>query len=226
MTAEKTWDAIATSFDATRRKPWSQCLQFINTFTTSDIVVDIACGNGRHLIPCALQCHQAIGIDLSRNLLHIVQRKAEQDNITNITLLHANAVNLPLSENTVDNVLFIASLHNIQGHHLRLRSLYETRRILKQGGRALISVWSRWQDRYRKYFQKQWFYRQSTGEFGDTTIWWRQHGLNIPRYYHLYSRQEFYKDLIDAGFTLLAMEETFLRSTHYPDNFFALVQKE
>jgi len=225
MTAEKTWDTIATSFDATRRKPWSQCLAFINTLTPSDIVADIACGNGRHLIPCAQQCRHAIGIDFSRNLLHIVQTEVKQENITNITLLHANAVDLPLKDNSVDKILFIASLHNIQGRHLRLRSLVEIRRILKHEGRALISVWSRWQDRYRKYFQKQWFCRQRGREFGDTTIWWRQHGLNVPRYYHLYSRREFHKDLIDAGFTLLTMEETFLRSTRYPDNFFAIVQK-
>jgi hypothetical protein len=37
--SEKTWDAIAQSFDATRRKPWKQCIDFIDTFTKEDLVV-------------------------------------------------------------------------------------------------------------------------------------------------------------------------------------------
>jgi ubiquinone/menaquinone biosynthesis C-methylase UbiE len=226
VTTEHTWDAIATSFDATRRKPWPQCLSFITTLKPSDIAVDIACGNGRHLIPCARQCHRVIGIDISRNLLDIVQKKVKHENIGNVTLLHANAVDIPLEDNTVDGVLFIAALHNIQRRHQRIHSLGEVQRILKHGGRALISVWSRWQDRFRRHFQNQWFYREGAGEFGDTTIWWRQHGLNIPRYYHLYSKLEFEKDMTDAGLILRTMEETYLRSTRYPDNFFAVVQKE
>jgi tRNA (uracil-5-)-methyltransferase TRM9 len=226
FTVEHTWDAIATSFDATRRKPWPQCLTFINTLKPSDIAVDIGCGNGRHLLPCARQCHQIIGIDISRNLLDIVQKKVKQQNIANVTLLHANAIDIPLKDDTVYGVLFIAALHNIQRRYLRVRSLSEVRRILKHEGRALISVWSRWQDRYRKHFQKQWFYREGGREFGDTTIWWRHQGLNIPRYYHLYSKREFEKDLTDAGLVLHTMEETYLRSTRYPDNFFAVVQKD
>jgi len=37
--SEKTWDAIAQSFDATRRKPWKQCIDFIDTFTKKDLIV-------------------------------------------------------------------------------------------------------------------------------------------------------------------------------------------
>ena len=73
--SEKTWDAIAKSFDSTRRKPWKQCIDFINNLSPSATVLDAGCGNGRHLIPCAKHCKRVIGVDLSNNLLNIVRKK-------------------------------------------------------------------------------------------------------------------------------------------------------
>jgi len=32
--SEETWNAIAQSFDDTRRKPWQQCIDFINSLPT------------------------------------------------------------------------------------------------------------------------------------------------------------------------------------------------
>ncbi|MCK5031476.1 MAG: class I SAM-dependent methyltransferase, partial [Thermoplasmatales archaeon] len=134
--SEKTWGAIAQSFDATRRKPWKQCIDFIDTFTKEDLVVDVCCGNGRHLIPCAKHCKKAIGIDLSRELLYIVQKKLDENNLDNTNLLHSDVVHIPLKHDTVDAVLYIASLHNIKGRDRRIQSLREVRRILKNDGKA------------------------------------------------------------------------------------------
>jgi tRNA G46 methylase TrmB len=64
VSAEKTWDAIAESFNLTRQKPWKFCLNFISSLKNSDFVADIGCGNGRHLLPCAYNCSHAIGVDI------------------------------------------------------------------------------------------------------------------------------------------------------------------
>ena len=113
--AEETWDAIAESFDTTRQKPWKFCLDFIRSLKNTDVVADIGCGNGRHLLPCAENCSHAVGVDISQNLLRIVQKKLHNKNIGNVSLIHADVVQLPLADNSLDAVLFIASLHNIQG---------------------------------------------------------------------------------------------------------------
>jgi len=203
-------------FDATRRKPWKQCIDFIDTFTK-----DVCWGNGRHLIPCAKRCKKAIGIDLSRELLYIVQKKLDIAN-----LLHSNVVYIPLKHNTVDAVLYIASLHNIKGRDRRIQSLREVERILKNDGKALISVWSRWQDRYRKQFFKKWFTQMGQAEFGDIDIYWRQHGLNIPRFYHLYSKREFLSDLRKADLEIIDIQDVKMHSEKHPDNYFAVVKKK
>ena len=78
--SEKTWDIIAKSFDNTRRTPWQDVIDFINELSSSDVVADIGCGNGRHLILCVEKCKSVIGLDISRNLLRITQNKFKGKN--------------------------------------------------------------------------------------------------------------------------------------------------
>jgi len=223
--SQLTWDAIAKSFDFTRKKPWKQCVEFINKCSKNDTIADVGCGNGRHLLPSAKICNNAIGIDISSELLKIVKNRLYENKIDNVVLLHSDLVNLPLKDNSVDAVLFIASLHNVKGRKNRAKALCEVRRILKKDGKALISVWSRWQDKYRKMFFKKWFTSIGKNEFGDIDIFWRQHGLNIPRFYHLYSKKEFKNDIIDAGLKIIELKSEKIISKKYPDNFFAIVQR-
>lgn len=220
-----TWDSIAQSFDLTRKKPWKQCLEFINKCSENDTIADIGCGNGRHLIPSAKICNQAIGIDISNKLLKIVKNRLNENKIENVLLLQSDLVNLPIKDSSVDLELFIASLHNVKGRENRIKALIEARRILKKDGKALISVWSRWQDRYRKIFFKKWFTSIGKNEFGDIDIYWRQHGLNIPRFYHLYSKKEFRNDIIEAGLKIIELKSEKIISKKYPDNFFAVVKR-
>ena len=223
--SEETWDKIAKSFDLTRKKPWKQCIDFINKQTKDNIIADIGCGNGRHLIPSAYKFKKVIGVDLSNNLLKIVKEKIEKENLKNIFLIHSDVRNLPIKSDTVDIILYIATLHNIEGKNNRIQSLKEIRRILKTNGKALVSVWSRWQDKFRTQFFKKWFTQSGENEFGDINIYWRQHGLNIHRFYHLYSKNEFINDINQANFSIIEIKEVKIHSKKYPDNFFALLEK-
>lgn len=223
VSAEKTWDAIAESFDLTRQKTWKFCLDFISSLKNSDIVADIGCGNGRHLLPCAHNCFHVIGVDISQKLLRIVQNKLSIKHIINVSLIHADVVQLPLADNSLNAVLFIASLHNIKGRENRYRALQEVSRVLKPKGVALISVWSRWQDMYWWYFMKQFIVRSQ--EFGDIDVFWKQHNLNLPRFYHLYSRREFLRELRDAHFYIQDIQSVKIHSKRFSDNIFAVVKK-
>ena len=130
---------------------------------------------------------------------------------------------MPFKENIVDAVLFIASLHNIKGRERRIHCLKELRRILKKDGIALVSVWSRWQDKYRKQFSKKLLIPKGKKEFGDIDIYWRQHSLNIPRFYHLYSKREFISDLKKADLEIFEIQNVKIHSEKHPDNYFAIV---
>lgn len=221
--AQETWNAIAESFDTTRQKPWKYCLNFIQTLQKDDVVADIGCGNGRHLVPCAEQCASVFGVDISIKMLRIAKKKIQGGSHRNVTLVHADAVHLPFNENSFDAVLFIASLHNIHGKVHRISALNELRRVLKPNAVALISVWSRWQKKYYRFFLKQFFIRP--GEFGDIEVCWRQHNLNHPRFYHMYSKNEFYRELHRTGFDIIRLDCVRIHSKRYPDNYFALVRR-
>jgi alkylated DNA repair protein alkB family protein 8 len=221
--SEQTWDTIAESFDTTRRKPWQQCIDFINELPKSAVVADLGCGNGRHLIPCAERCKKVIGLDISRNLLKITLDEIGKKELGNVNLIHGNLVDLPFKNNSLDAILYIASLHNIKGRENRICSLKEVKRVLKEDGRALISVWSRWQDKFRIYFLKQLFNHK--GEFGDIEIYWKQHKLNVPRFYHLYSKSEFVDDIEHTGLNIKNIFSVKLYSKQSSDNYFTIVTK-
>jgi len=223
--SKNTWNSIAKSFDSTRRKTWKECIDFIDSLPKNSVVADIGSGNGRHLIPCAQRVKKVIGIDVSDELLKIVQKKVDKNNLKNVELVQSDAVDLPLKDNSVDAVLFIATLHNIQKKHRRIMALEEVRRILKPEGKAIISVWSRWQDKFRKDFIKRCVLRYERKEFGDIKLHWKQHGLNVPRYYHLYSKREFVKDLKESNLILEELKAVKLHSKKHPDNYFAIVRK-
>jgi alkylated DNA repair protein alkB family protein 8 len=218
------WEKIAESFDRTRQLPWKECINFINSLPEGNTVLDLGCGNGRHLIPCAERCRKVIGIDLSINLLNIVRKKLNKAKIGNAELIRADAKNLPIKSEVFDSALFIAALHNIQGRKNRIEALKELKRVLKANGKSLITVWSRW-NRWKKHFLRELlafpiylFKKKELKEFGDIIIPWKGNGMDVPRFYHLYAKREFERDVRRSG---LAIESI----SHVGENFFLIARK-
>lgn len=222
--SEKTWDAIADSFDLTRKKPWKQVVSFIQSIAPIDNLLDIGCGNGRHIISSSSMVKNVIGIDISTNLLKITKRHILKQEIRNVSLIHASSLDIPIASNSVDVILYIASLHNISGQTNRLISLRELRRILKSQGKAMISVWSQDQPRFKKQIQQS--VQSQNSEMGDIFVHWRQHDLNVPRFYHLYNKKEFIEDIRKARLRIINIEEIQLSSKTVNDNYFAIVEKQ
>lgn len=219
-----TWNTIAQSFNKTRQKPWKPCLSFINTLPKQILAADFGCGNGRHLITLSKHCANVIGLDISTELLHITQQNFIRQQLPPPPLIHASLPTIPLKDSCIDAALFIASLHNIKGKTHRIKALEEIHRVLKPKGTVLISVWTQEQERFRNHINKH--NEKDTLETGDIYINWNKDSLQIPRYYHLYQKEEFSEDLKSAGFTIRSMTEECLASKKYPDNYFTVVQKD
>jgi len=219
--SEKTWDCIAKSFNATRRKPWTQVIDFVNTLSSSDMVADIGCGNGRHLVVCVEKGINIVGVDISTNLLSLAQSKVSSQQ-SSVAFVQGDLAHIPLKDERFDAVLYIAALHIIKGRTNRTQSLQELHRILKSEGKALVSVWSREQERFRDCFGDK---KKSDGELGDIEIYWRQHNLQVPRFYHLYSKDEFIEDIEKSGLQIETITDAKIKSKQYPDNYFAVVRK-
>lgn len=215
-----TWNTIAKSFDHTRNQTWDFCLEFIKSISDDTVCADLGCGNGRHLIPLAQRAKHAIGLDISNNLLQITQKMLNHHHITNILLVQGDLVHLPFKSNVFDHIIYIAALHNIKGKKNRIQSLIELYRVLTPKGKALVSVWSQDQSRFKDKLK-----HQQTGEPGDIIIYWRQHKLNIPRFYHLYQKNEFKQELEAADFSIQSLKDLHITSKKEVDNYYAIVKK-
>lgn len=218
------WDCIATSFDVTRQRPWTQISVFLDSEQRNGYLIDIGCGNGRHLTVQLQKNWTLIGVDISRNLLSIAQENIKENYTNNISFIQATASNLPFINDSVDRCLYIASLHTLRTKQDRINSLQELCRILKPGAKALISVWNKDQERFKQFFKEKKRLYPFLSD-GDIIVYWRQHHHNIPRFYHLYTKQEFIKELTQIGFIIQRFEEVNIASKNSIDNFFATVKK-
>lgn len=177
------YESIAPFFQHTRTYVWDWIPYFIEGFPNTALICDIGCGNGRNMLP--YQC-KFIGIDNCQNLLYICRQKSH-----NVIL--SDMCNLPINAASVDGILSIASFHHLQNIERRQKALGEMYRILREGGRVLLSVWSIKQPKKtRRTFKK----------YGDTMVPWNQRGEIYIRYYYIFRIEELRELIINAGFKI------------------------
>jgi ubiquinone/menaquinone biosynthesis C-methylase UbiE len=118
--------------------------------TAGDRVLDLGCGEGRHVISVYLeQDVDAVGVDLSMADLQTTRSKFEEfaggmPSRSSFTLSTANALALPFADNSFDKVICSEVLEHIPDYQGALK---EIDRILKPGGLFCASVPRRWPER-------------------------------------------------------------------------------
>ena len=126
---------------------------------------------------------------MSRGLLaQARERVAGTDARTAVRLVQGDAASLPVSTKTVDLAVYVATLHHLPSRELRVASLDELARVLAPAGRALVSAWSTAHDRF-----------DAEDGFDTTVDWTLPGGERVPRFYHIYSPEEFRADLDESG---------------------------
>jgi tRNA (uracil-5-)-methyltransferase TRM9 len=201
-----TYDRIAEHFSKTREYPWPEIEEFLAD-RTGIVAVDIGCGNGRHTELLAAHADRAVGVDASRGLLNEARERAA-DHDFDADLVAGDAERLPLATNIADLAVYIATIHHLPDRDARVASLDELARVLTADGDALVSAWSTTHDKFDRE------------ESFDTTVdWTLPGGETVPRFYHVYSPDEFRTDLANSA---LAVAETFTAS----GNCYAVVHGE
>ena len=95
--------------------------------------LDLACGPGIYVRPLAKSIPDAtfIGLDLSLPMLNYMSRKIMAENINNIILIHANAMDLPFPDDEFNAVNCFGAIHLFSDLDQVFREIY---RVLKKGG--------------------------------------------------------------------------------------------
>jgi ubiquinone/menaquinone biosynthesis C-methylase UbiE len=200
----KTYDKIAEEFDATRAESIKEFELFTSYVKPGARIADIGCGNGR--LVRFLQNVSAkwpspkydyTGLDNSAALLALAKKRYPDE-----TFNHGDLLKLPLEDGTTDTIFCIRAFHHLPSPAARLESLKEMRRILKNNGTLIITVWNLWQKKYLQYVLRGFLrFIYSLGGFApnDTFIPW---GKKAKRYYHAFTPMELNKIVSAAGFEI------------------------
>jgi ubiquinone/menaquinone biosynthesis C-methylase UbiE len=134
---ETIYNSICDTFDKTRHSPWPCVLNFLNALPSGSKILDVGCGNGRHLSIRDGDCDM-YGCDISANMIEKAKSKNKHVEIRKIN----TAASLPYPDNYFDGLICIAVIHHIVDKYERERAILEMQRVVKPGGKILITVWS------------------------------------------------------------------------------------
>ena len=177
------YENIAPHFSNTRVYTWNWIKEFIYKIPLNSTIVDIGCGNGRNML---FKDYNFIGIDNCENFIKICLDR-------NLNVILGNMTNIPLSNNSCDAIICIASFHHLYNEINRLLCLLELKRILKNNGEILLSVWSINQpEKTHRKFEK----------YGNNLISWNKFGKIYNRYYYIFQITEIYNLFKKSGLYL------------------------
>ncbi len=138
------YNKIAEDFSYTRTAFWNE-LNFIKgLIKEGDNILDLGCGNGRFFEQLKGKNIKYTGSDASENLLKIAKEKYGKE----AKFIHTDTLNLPFKDNSFDIIISFAVLHHIPSKKFRDQFIKEARRVLKNDGILIISVWNLWQKKF------------------------------------------------------------------------------
>ena len=174
------YDNIAEHFSDTRYCIWDFVKNFLDKQVSSQKGIEIGCGNGKHL--CIRNDLDIIGIDSCEKFVDICTKK-------NIRVFQQNCCNLTFTDNSFDYAMSVAVFHHLSTDIRRYNALKEMIRILKPGGKGMISVWSLEQTNRNNNMKKRLFVP------GDNYVpWMRKKDKKIfKRYYYIFNESMFKK---------------------------------
>jgi len=168
-----------------------------------DKILDSGCANGRLYGVLKEKRVDYFGTDISERLVEIAEKNYPEGNFQ-----IANALNLPLADNSFDKIYSISVIHNIPSRDFQLQYLKESRRVLRSGGLLILRVWDFWKRKegwrlFLKYaFLK--LVRKSKLDFYDVLIPWKDsRGKTVvERYFHCFKKREIENLIKKAGFKI------------------------
>ena len=111
----KNWDKIAPTFNkSAKRDDYHKLIVKQLNLTPKTTVLDLGCGDGSITIPIAKQAKQVTGIDSSKEMLKILNKRCEEEKINNINTIKMDIENIKQEKlGEYDIVLASRSLNNI-----------------------------------------------------------------------------------------------------------------
>jgi len=244
---KKIYDILALDYHQKRFYPWKDFELFYNELIQEGVSfngynIDLGCANGRNFKIFLQSDIKLIGIDNSIEFLKISRNRLKTGNNysmkerRSIELIQSDINAIPIRPEAVNNIFSIAAIHHIKNIHNRNYVLEQIYAILKNNGLLFLTLWRKYQKKYRYYFIRDWFKRLYSSsyrlkqnnldlaEHGDKFIPWTisKENLTYNRFYHFFSRKELKKLLRSFVINFVIK----FGGPNKKDNFFVLAKKE
>ncbi|MBS3073573.1 methyltransferase domain-containing protein [Candidatus Pacearchaeota archaeon] len=193
---EKIWDEISTNWKTFRVVPVKEAVDFIKKCKGN--VLDLGCGSGRNFVKIPGKIY---GVDFSKKQLKYSEESANKNKMS-LILKKARAEKLPFKDNFFDKIICIATIHCIDSEKKREKALQEILRVLKKGGEALITIWNKDQEKFKK-------------EPKEIMIAWSINNKKLMRYYYLYDKKEISHLVTGVGFKIIKILDKANKDSKY-----------
>ncbi|GBD34164.1 2-methyl-6-phytyl-1,4-hydroquinone methyltransferase [bacterium HR34] len=221
------FNKIASEFSRTRLSNWDFISYFLKYVKHGDKVLDFGCGNGRlyHLLSKNKNIYY-YGVDVSENLVKIAQNNLPTGESCQVKVME-DPLKLDFPDNFFDVVFSIAVFHHIPSKDFRNKILAEIKRLLKDNGFFVITVWNL-RRKYRKTFIKN-FILKLFGKWKfdlfDIFVPWKNSRGEVlcERYVHCFSKKELEKIVLENGFEIL--ESGYMPSSKNRQNIYLVCKK-
>ena len=136
---EGAFDRIGREFDLAREAPWEFVVDWLRGLECPPgPLLDLGCGNGRHMQLAGSMGYECVGVDASAQMLAAARRRLGPS----ARLVRGDVRAIPLGPMAASVVLCVAVVHHIRDGRDRARAVLEVARAMRPGGHALISVWA------------------------------------------------------------------------------------
>lgn len=128
------YDVMNSVISFKRHKAWRKDTMKRMKVQKGDHALDLCCGTGDWTIALAESVGEngkVIGLDFSKNMLKVAEKKVNENNLRQVDLIHGNAMELPFADNTFDYVTIGFGLRNVPDYMTVLSEMY---RVVKPGG--------------------------------------------------------------------------------------------
>lgn len=168
---KEVYEEIAEHFDVTRVNKWAWVENFLNNFKKNSLILDLGCGNGRNMNHKDIKF---IGVDNCDKFVSICNNKG-------LNIINSNITKIDLENQKADGIICIAVFHHLSTLENRIDALKEMKRLLKPGGKILLSIWS---------INQPIKTRRKFNNYGNNIVIWNSYGKIYERYYYIFKIDE------------------------------------
>ena len=165
-------------FSDTRHSVWKSVKDFCDSMhicsNANSTILDAGCGNGKNIIYMKnrFPMSNIVGFDTCIHFVDECKKKKLNVHFDDVRCIQ-------YKNNSFDYILCIAVLHHLKTEKERIEALKQLLRILKPGGKLLITMWAYESDIYSKK-------RKFT--LGNNIVMFK----NYPRYYYVHNESSFH----------------------------------